>query len=201
MGLKFEMHEDGQTPLDEDEKEGLLFPWISTKGELDEAEQANINKAFLWVAERRKKFNAAEVITENFVRNLHKKMFGDIWAWAGEYRVTNKNIGVDKYQIGISLKQLIDDCNFWIEYKTFPEDEIAIRFSHRIVAIHCFPNGNGRHSRLMADIIIEKIFSREVFSWGTKNLIKAGEERAAYLKAIREADTGNYSLLLDFARA
>jgi len=200
MGLKFEMLEDGQTPLDEDEKEGLLFSWVNTKGELDEAEQTNINKAFLWTAERRKKFKAAEILTEKFIRDLHKKMFGDVWAWAGEYRMTNKNIGVDKYQISINLRHLIDDCKFWIENKTFPEDEIAIRFSHRIVAIHCFPNGNGRHSRLMADIIIEKIFGRDVFSWGNKNLIKEGEERAAYLRAIREADRDNYSLLIHFAR-
>jgi fido (protein-threonine AMPylation protein) len=96
---------------------------------------------------------------------------------------------------------LLEDCKFWIAHQTFSPDEIAIRFKHRIVCIHCFPNGNGRHSRLIADIIIEKIFNGEVFTWGERDLARRGEFRALYLTALREADRGNYEHLILFARS
>lgn len=201
MGLKDLQYEDGQTPLDEDEKDGLLIPSVTTKGELDEVEQHNIEDAVLWTIQRRKRFTADEILTEEFVNELHKRMLGTVWGWAGSFRRTNKNIGVDKYQIGIELRYLLDDCKYWIANNTYPPEEIAIRFKHRIVNIHCFPNGNGRHSRLMADIIIEKIFGLPVFSWGGQNLVKAGDARTTYLIAIREADAGNFAPLLAFARS
>jgi Fic-DOC domain mobile mystery protein B len=156
MGLDLE-YQDGQTPLDEDEKEGLKIATIATRGELDEFEQQNIEQAILWTLKR--KFKPEAIFTEDFIRNVHKRMYGDTWAWAGAFRKTNKNIGVDKWQIPTELHRLLADAKYWMENKTFSPDEIAIRFKHRIVSIHCFPNGNGRHSRLMADIIVEKIFS------------------------------------------
>lgn len=194
-------YEEGQTPLDEDEKEGLLIPSVTTKGELDEVEQRNIEDAILWTIQRRKRFTTAEILTEQFVKELHRRMFGDVWRWAGSFRTTNKNIGVDKYQIGLDLRMLLDDCKFWITNRSFSPDEIALRFKHRIVAIHCFSNGNGRHSRLMADVMIEKIFGEKLFSWSSQNLIKGGEPRSLYLTAIRAADRGEYDLLIKFARA
>lgn len=201
MGLDHLEYEDGQTPLDEDEKEGLLLPWVTTQGELNEVEQHNIEHAMQWTMKRRKNFKVEELLSEEFIRELHRRMFGDVWSWAGEFRKTNKNIGVDKFEISVALRMLLEDCKFWIENKTFSNDEIAIRFSHRIVAIHCFPNGNGRHSRLIADIIIEHLFGGDVFTWGEKNLIEAGKERATYLEAIRAADNGDYVLLIKFARS
>ena len=132
---------------------------------------------------------------------VHKRMYADVWAWAGEFRKTNKNIGIDKWQIPTELRYLLDDSRYWHENNTYPPDEIAVRFKHRIVSIHCFPNGNGRHSRLMADIIIEKIYKQPVFSWGAANLSSEGDARAAYLKAVKAADQGDYSLLLAFARS
>jgi Fic-DOC domain mobile mystery protein B len=197
MGLAL-VYTDGQTPLEEDEKDGLLIPTISTRGELDEFEQQNIEEAVQWSLMRN--FKQEEVLTEVFVREVHKKMYGKTWFWAGEFRKTDKNIGVDKWLIGIELKKLLEDVSYWIKNKTFAEDEIAVRFKHRIVSIHCFPNGNGRHSRLMADILIEKIFKRDVFTWGASNLIKGDETRRIYLQAVRAADGGNYRLLLEFAR-
>lgn len=128
-------------------------------------------------------------------------MLGGVWEWAGTFRKSNKNIGVDKYQIPTELRTLLDDCKFWIENKTYGEDEIAVRFKHRIVSIHCFVNGNGRHSRLMADIVIEQVFGREVFTWGSTSLIQSGEFRSTYLQALRAADNGNYAPLLKFARS
>lgn len=126
-------------------------------------------------------------------------MYGDVWKWAGEFRKTDKNIGIRWTQIGIELKNLIDDTKYWIENKTYSPEEIAIRFKHKIVAIHCFPNGNGRHSRMMADIIIESIFGKDIFSWHKSNMVKADEKRKEYITALREADNGNIQPLLKFA--
>jgi len=188
----------GQTPLDEDEKEGLKINVITTRGELDEFEQLNIQKAVEWSIKR--KFKLENILTVEFIKDLHKKMFEDVWSWAGEFRRTNKNIGVDKLQIGIELRQLIDDCKYWIDKNIFSVDEIAIRFSHRIVKIHLFLNGNGRHSRLMADILINHGFGGNIFSWGSMNLTNSSDTRTIYLKALHDADDGNYQSLIKFAR-
>ncbi|MDD2792356.1 MAG: mobile mystery protein B [Sediminibacterium sp.] len=198
MGLDIE-YMDGQTPLDEEEKEGLLIPTIATRGELDEFEQQNIEQAVQWTLGR--SFKPETVFTEAFVRMVHKRMYADVWAWAGEFRKTNKNIGIDKWQIPTALKYLLDDALHWNENNTYLPDEIALRFKHRIVSIHCFPNGNGRHSRLMADIIIEKIYKQPVFTWGAANLFGESDIRTAYLKSVKAADKGEYSLLMAFARS
>ncbi len=128
-------------------------------------------------------------------------MYGDVWAWAGDFRKTNKNIGIEFWQIPMQLKQLLDDARFWYENKTNPPDEMALRFKHLLVSIHCFSNVNGRHSRLMADIIIEKIYKQPVFSWGAANLTKGSVARNEYLKSVKAADKGDYSLLLAFAHS
>ncbi len=190
---------DGQTPIEEEEKDGLLIPSIATYGELDEFEQQNIEQAVQWTLGR--SFKPELIFTEAFVRSVHKRMYADVWAWAGEFRKTNKNIGVDKRQIPSDLKYLLDDAMYWHENNTYPADEIAVRFKHRIVSIHCFPNGNGRHSRLMADIIIEKLYKQPVFSWGAANLSSDGDSRTTYLKAVKSADKGDFNLLLAFARS
>lgn len=197
MGLKFD-YKDGQTPLDQDEKEGLKIKSITTQGELDEFEQLNIEKAVEWTIHT--KFKLEKILTEKFVKDLHQKMYGDVWKWAGEFRKTEKNIGIPWTQIGIELKNLMDDTQYWIENKTFPQEEIAIRFKHRIVSIHCFPNGNGRHSRMMADIIMESIFGNKIFSWHQSNMLKANDTRNQYIKALRKADNGNFKPLIEFAK-
>ncbi|VAX19615.1 Filamentation induced by cAMP protein Fic [hydrothermal vent metagenome] len=197
MGLNLE-YINGQTPLDEDEKEGLLIPTITTRGELNEFEQLNIDETNHWLLG--KKFTSDKALTEKFVKELHKRMFGNVWKWAGEFRTTNKNIGVDKYLIGVELKMLLDNAKYWIENNTFPEDEIAVRFSHQIVKIHCFANGNGRHSRMIGDILIEKCFGKEPFSWGGKSLTDISETRTKYISALKEADENHYQKLIEFAR-
>ena len=128
-------------------------------------------------------------------------MYGEVWKWAGSFRKTNKNLGVDKFQIGIELRKLLDDTKYWIENKSFSEDEIAVRFSHRMVQVHLFPNGNGRHSRLIGDILVNHVFSKPVFSWGGTNLSNAGTARTQYISALKEADEGSYKSLLDFIRS
>ena len=198
MGLSLE-YINGQTPIDEEEKGELLIPTIVNRGELDEFEQKNIEEAFRWLIGRR--FKAEVVFTEEFVRKLHKQMYGNVWGWAGQFRKTDKNIGIDKWQIPVALRTLNDDAQLWIDKKIFPEDEIAIRYKHRIVSIHCFPNGNGRHSRLMADVIIEKIFGKALFTWGSNNLVRDDSSRRDYIKAIQAADAGDFEPLMSFARS
>jgi len=197
MGLDFQ-YIDGQIPLCEEEKEGLLIKSITTRGELDELEQLNIEKAVEWTLNN--KFVKEKILSEEFIKTVHKKMFGDVWKWAGTFRKSEKNIGIDWIKIGVELRILLDDTKFWIENKTYHPDEIAIRFKHRLVNIHCFPNGNGRHSRIMADIIIESVFGREVFTWHNSNLVKPDNARKEYIDSIRKADNGTIDPLLEFSR-
>ena len=197
MGLKLE-YIDGQTPIDENEKEGLLIKTITTHGELNEHEQLNIESAIQWILQR--KFKTKIILTEDFIKSIHKKMFGKTWSWAGKFRKSEKNIGVEWIKIGIELRYLLDDTKYWIENKTYLPDEIAIRFKHRLVNIHCFPNGNGRHSRIIADIIIESIFAKDVFTWHYSNMVKPDVIRKKYIAAIREGDKGNINPLIEFAR-
>lgn len=197
MGLEFD-YKDGQTPLAEEEKEALKIKAITTQGELDEFEQLNIEKAVEWTI--RTKFKPENILTEKFIKDLHKRMYGDVWKWAGKFRQTEKNIGISWIQISLELKNLLDDTKYWIENKTYTPEEIAIRFKHRIVSIHCFPNGNGRHSRMMADIIIESIFGKDIFSWHQSNMVKANEIRKAYIDALQKADNGNIEPLIEFAK-
>lgn len=198
MGLDLE-YIAGQTPIDENEKEGLRIETITTKGELDEFEQQNIEEAMQWVFGR--KFKAKNIFTEKFICNLHKRMYSNVWAWAGTFRKTNKNLGIDTSKIPVELKVLCHDALYWIAHETYPPEEIAVRFKHKLVSIHCFPNGNGRHSRLMGDIIIEKLFGEEPFSWGAANLSNEGNTRTTYLQAVKAADIEDFAPLLDFARS
>ena len=196
MGLEIE-YIDGQTPLDEDEKEGLLIPTVSTRGELDEFEQQNIEKAIEWTLTR--KFKKEEIFLEDFVRNLHRRMYADVWKWAGKFRKSDTNIGCSWTNIGIQLRSLLDDTIFWIKEKSLTDEEIAIRFKHRLVSIHCFPNGNGRHSRIMADIIMEYVFNKPIFSWSESDLTKSNEVRKRYIDALKKADGGDINQLIKFA--
>lgn len=188
---------EGATPIDEDEKEGLLIPHISTREELNEWEQRNITDAYSWLDRTRRK----DYLTEEFIRKLHEEMFGKVWAWAGDYRQTDKNIGVDWAQIPIHFRQLLDDVRYWIDHETYSPDEIATRFHHRLVLIHLFPNGNGRHARVMTDVLLEKALDQEPFSWGSGNLIEEGDVRATYIQALRSADAHDYEPLLNLVRS
>lgn len=186
----------GETPLEEEEKEGLKIASVSTKAELDEFEQKNVEEAVAWLYGR--KLKADRILSQGFICDLHKRMFGGVWKWAGRFRSTEKNLGVPVYEIPIALRMLLDDTRYWLENDTYPPDEIAIRFKHRIVSIHCFPNGNGRHSRLTADILAEKVFGLPVFTWGAATLHV--DTRKMYIDAVRQADQGNWEPLMSFAR-
>ncbi|OXA80715.1 cell filamentation protein Fic [Flavobacterium columnare NBRC 100251 = ATCC 23463] len=197
MGLTID-YINGQTPLSEEEMEGLKIPSITTRKELDEFEQLNIEKAIEWTL--RAKLKPEQLFSEKFIKDLHKKMYGDVWKWAGNFRNSEKNIGIKSYMVTVALKQLLDDALFWYQNNTYPQDEMAIRFKHRLVSIHCFPNGNGRHSRLIADLIVTKLYNANYFTWGRSNLVQANETRTDYIKALRLADNQEYSALIEFAR-
>lgn len=197
MGLELQ-YTAGQTPIEEEEKEGLKIKSITTQGELDEFEQLNIEKAVEWTIHANLK--SEKILTEKFIKDLHKRMYGDVWKWVGEFRKSEKNIGVKWTQIGVELKTLLDDAKYWIENDTFTPEEIAIRFKHQIVSIHCFPNGNGRHSRMVADIMMESIFGKAVFTWHRSNMVKTDKIRKAYIDALRKADKGNIKPLIEFAK-
>ncbi|MDD2966001.1 MAG: mobile mystery protein B [Desulfovibrionaceae bacterium] len=186
---------EGATPLDADECAGLLPKHITTQAELNQWEQMNILNGMRW-AKRQKK---QDILTIKFLCDLHKKMFSETWKWAGAFRSSNKNIGVPWEQIRSSFFNLLEDVKIQIQYRSYAEDEIAVRFHHRLVSIHPFCNGNGRHSRIMADLLAERL-GQPVFSWGTHSLVESGTMRSAYLSALRRADTGEYTDLLQFSR-
>ncbi len=187
----------GATPIDPEELEGLRLSHVTTREELNRWEHENISEAMRWLERRRQK---AEILNEEFVRALHKRMLGKVWRWAGQFRRTNKNIGVHWAQIPLELKPLLDDTKYWIEHETYSPDEIAARFHHRMVLIHPVPNGNGRHARLIADVLLVDVLRREPFTWGKTDLNTAGNVRDAYIAALRAADNHDYNPLLDFVR-
>ncbi len=186
----------GATPLSHEEREGLIPSYITLRRELNDAEQANIAEATSWAWRRRRH----GLLDEAFLRRLHQRMFGKVWRWAGSYRTTDKNIGVDAQRIPTALRQLIDDSQFWIDHKTYPADEIAARFHHRLVQIHCYPNGNGRHARLATDLLLREL-GQSPFSWGSAGLVDEAEVRARYVAALRAADGHDLSPLLAFVRS
>jgi Fic-DOC domain mobile mystery protein B len=187
--------EDGQTPLDPDEAEGLLPKWIGSRGDLNEAENANILSSFGWA--RSELARGTQVATEGFLRGLHAAMFGEVWAWAGRYRCTERNIGVAPHQISSQLHNLFADAAAWREFNSYPLDEQAIRLHHRLTWIHPFPNGNGRVSRFIVDHYLEQQGSVR-FTWGSA--LPAQEARPLYLQAIRAADGGDFDSLRCFVR-
>ncbi len=197
MGLELKYNIE-QKPLDEEEKEGLKIKSITTQGDLDEFEQLNIEKAGEWSIHT--KLKSKKFLTEKFIKDLQKRIYDDVWKWAGEFRKTEKNIEIPWIQIEIELKNLLDDTKFWIANKTYSTEKVAIRFKHIIVSIHCFLNGNGRHSRMMADIIMESIFGNGIFSWHQSNMVKANESRKEYINALREANNRNVTSLIEFSK-
>ena len=189
--------DDGQTPLDPDEARGLKLSWGATRGDLNDAEGTNILAAMRWaIREIRKK--QVVVSSEEFLRRLHARMFGEVWEWAGQFRSTERNIGVAPHQIATQLRQLFDDVGAWQAFGTYPLDEQAARLHHQLTRIHPFPNGNGRCSRVMADMFLQS-HGAQLFTWGPAPHDQQVRQR--YLHALRQADTGDLGLLLGFVRS
>lgn len=185
----------GQTPLDADEARSLLLHWIATRADLNVAEEENVADGMVWSS---RAILRQPVLTQDFLRRLHKQMLGRVWAWAGQYRDSERNIGVPPHSISTELKQLLDDVAAWDEFETYPIDERAARLHHRLTFIHPFPNGNGRCSRIFADLYLEQR-GNSPFSWGAG--LPRSAQRRAYLDAIRMADALDYGPLMDFVRS
>lgn len=198
MGLIVDdAHDDasGATPLTPDERDGLVPSHISFRGELNEMERQNIIEADLWAFAKKR-----NPVNETFARALHRRMFRKVWNWAGEDRTSDKNIGVSQNQIQTRLRETFDNIQYWIDHKTFPPDEIAVKFHHLLVFIHPFANGNGRWSRLMADILVVRL-GRPRFTWGSGELGTNDEIRKAYIQALKKADNHEFTALISFARS
>lgn len=186
---------DGHTALSDEDRHGLIPTYISNRGELFDAEQRNITKAML-----RRSPTVPQLLDDKYLRDLHRAMFDDVWEWAGRYRRSETNIGIAPPQIAPAVRNLVDDVRTWVEAATYTPDELAVRFHHRLVAIHPFPNGNGRHGRIAADYLIAAL-GGEPFSWGAGLAVDTDELRAAYRRALQRADGGEVADLLTFARS
>lgn len=186
--------DDAATPLTPEERAGLIPSYITLRRELNEAEQAGVLAAERWAFQRRR-----NVLDEALLLRLHKRMFGAVWRWAGSYRTSERNIGIEFWRIRPSLVELVEDARFWVKSGSFPPDELAARFHHRLVAIHPFANGNGRHARLAADLLVVRL-GRPRFTWGRVNLVSPGDTRRDYVAALRAADRHDHAPLLDFVR-
>jgi Fic-DOC domain mobile mystery protein B len=192
-----ELHDepDGATQLEPDERDGLRLKHITTRSELNEVEQANISIAIEWLDRSRNH----DILSEQWLRNLHTKMFGEVWSWSGRFRTSEKNISVSPYEIGPKLRELLDDTKYWIQNNTYTPLEIAARFHHRLVQIHLFPNGNGRHARIAADELLSRVLNHSPINWdGDGDLNKENERRNSYISALRNADSSDYEALLKF---
>ncbi|MBF0367578.1 MAG: mobile mystery protein B [Oligoflexia bacterium] len=192
----------GATPLDPDEIAGLIPRYITTQGELNLLEQQNIIEARAWAMEKKHR----DILSDIFIRNLHKRMFKNVWKWAGKYRKSDKSIGVCWTQVPEEVHKLCSDTNFWIQNKSYVWDELAARFHHRLVKIHPFPNGNGRHSRLLTDILMMNS-EQQPLTWGAgtggkdTKLEAKGDARTTYINALRDADQNRFDKLILFIRS
>jgi len=187
--------DEASTPLRPEERDALIPSYITTRAELNEAEAINIRQADAWAFDRKR-----DVLSEEFLADLHKRMFRSVWKWAGAHRDTERNIGVKPHMIAHDLRVLVDDVKVWIELKSYEPDEIAVRFHHRLVQIHPFPNGNGRWSRLAGDILIV-LLGGERFTWGNGNIASTPNLRKRYVDALKAADNHDARPLLEFARS
>lgn len=194
-------HAPDATPLDEQDLVGLRPSWVSTRDELNQVEADNIFAARVWAFERRGRF---WYLDADQLDRLHERMLGDVWTWAGQRRRRETNIGVDPYQLPVALHDLCADVRAQIGDGTrlaYPADELAVRFHHRLVAIHPYPNGNGRHSRLATDLLVRDLGIEE-FSWGTHDIGRPEDTRKRYIAALRAADlTEDFTALVEFARS
>ncbi len=186
---------EGHTELTGDDTAGLIPSHIATRADLNEAEQMNIALALL-----RRPPGTADLLDDRYLRDLHRAMFGDVWKWAGRYRTVETNIGVEPSAIPTAVRLLVADVREWVASHVYDEDQLAVRFHHRLVSIHPFRNGNGRHGRVAADYLVRSL-GRPSFGWGAGLGLTTDDLRAAYRTALRAADCGRYGELVDFARA
>ncbi len=187
--------DDAATPLTPEERRDLIPTYVALRSELNEVEALNVAAGERWALSRKR-----DVLDEVILQRLHLRMFGDVWRWAGKYRSSERNIGVASHIVPVAMRQTIDDAKYWVEHKSWPSDELAVRFSHKLVSVHPFPNGNGRWSRLAGDLLAMQL-GKPRLTWGSGSIASISDTRAAYVDALKEADDGDIAPLLAFARS
>jgi Fic-DOC domain mobile mystery protein B len=191
------------TPLDPALLDDLVQTWVTTRADLNEAEQENIVRGAAWA--RRRRGGVTALLKEDFSKLLHRQMFGEVWKWAGSYRQNKLNIGIAPHLVAAEMPVMFDNARYWVDRETFPPDEIAVRLHHRLTQVHGFPNGNGRHARMMADLLIERLggtpFTWGSAGWGGSGIRDTGTLRTVYVRALQAADHHNIGPLVAFARS
>lgn len=186
---------DDATPLRPEEAAALRVPVVDRR-QLNEIEAANVASGRAWALRSRK-----DCLTADYLCELHKRMFGDVWRWAGNYRTFDVNIGNTPFvQVPVEVRQVLDDARYWMDNGTYAPAELAVRLHHRLVLVHPFVNGNGRCTRLLADVVVKRLKAAPL-SWGSVSLAETGEARAAYVAALRDADNHDLDPLVRFAQA
>lgn len=185
----------GETPIDVSH---LKVKGVQTRSQLDSVEAANILKVVSKYFGRRRPTERMAPFTLQWVKRLHREMFGDVWKWAGRNRTSEINIGVKWHLIDEKLQQLLDDLACWGQSEVGVLEQAAM-LHHRAVQIHPFYNGNGRWARMLANILLH---SRGYSSTGWPNELIGTTSiiRDRYIAAIKAADDGNYDLLTDLHR-
>lgn len=194
----------GQTPLTQEQRAGLLLPLV-TQADLNAAEADAIVKARTWAMVRTRPLPASRILDEAWLKQLHRRMLAPVWHWAGTYRRVDVTIGdVPWAMVPTAMREALDDCGFWVQHRTANEmslDEVAVRVHHRLVSVHPFPNGNGRWSRLVADLLVRAEHGTPLTWGGGTDLRLQGGTRAQYMDALRSADRGDLRDLIAFARS
>jgi Fic-DOC domain mobile mystery protein B len=190
---------DGATPIDDEDLAGLIPDFVATRSDLNQVEYENIARALPWATRRARAGRPYELLQTSFLFALHRRMFSDVWRWAGTQRRRETNLGIEPGLIGEQLATFFADASYWHHENVFDSDERAIRIHYRLVCIHPFPNGNGRCTRLMADLYRIAI-GLPPFNWGTARLDSPGNARDAYISALVAAPNDDCASLIRFAR-
>lgn len=186
----------GASDLTPDELKGLKVPGITTHRELNEVEAVNIEQGLLWLDQRPRTF---DLLTDDAAKEIHLRLFGGVWKWAGEYRQTGKNIGVNVGHISTEMRYCLDDARMWLDREVYPLPELLARFHHRLVKIHPYPNGNGRWSRIMTDELLRRIDDDRYLNWSRGGSLQTeNTHRRRYIDALRAADQYNFDLVTEF---
>ncbi|MCL1052153.1 mobile mystery protein B [Shewanella abyssi] len=188
---------EGATPLSPDDLLGLKLPHIQTRAQLNEVEAANILQGQIWVSGL-KVLTLDDIFSRDFVTTLHENLLGDIWEWAGTFRLRELNIGVNPKNISVDLHNFLEDAKCWVEFSHYSDLELSARIQHKLVQIHPFPNGNGRHSRIFTDIVRIFLLNKKPLRWANVKLEDISEERAAYIAGLRKADGGDFSEMVHY---
>lgn len=188
---------EGSTPLDPDDMEGLKYAHVTTREQLNELEQANILAGQMW-ASHRTDLTVDSIFSTDFVLDLHQNLFGDVWKWAGSTRTRELSIGCDPLQVRVNLGNFLEDAKLWIQYGHYSNLELCARIQHKLVEIHPFPNGNGRHSRIFTDVVRIFLLEEPPLKWAKGDLANVSDERRAYISCLKEADKGNFAPFVEY---